>query len=281
MNNELNKQEENKTQNNSNAQSEGGAIAGLFAFLIILGIGYFTFFKAIPFVWNSTTSFIGDVLDKEKKSCKSLVNDVDKITSLEDFNNKTRNKEIYSMCESKHVDISKIKSLGEKLEKEERDKKEQEEKELAKKKAEEEKQKNIESCKNNGGQWLDYSNKCKTKAEIDEEKENYRKDCLTKSNYTWDGNSCIGKEWFWQGNDRSLNSDSRVSSNESKIVNEVFNAVERKSKSAYVLDSGDGRPWTVTIKMNGDSLSDYTVVFYIEGNGNVYRVIVKNGTIIE
>lgn len=173
------------------------------------------------------------------------------------------------------------KSDKEKLEKEEHDKKEQEEKELAKKKVEEEKQKNIESCKNNGGQWLDYSNKCKTKAEIDEEKENYRKDCLTKSNYTWDGNSCIGKEWFWQGNDRSLNSDSKVSSNESKIVNEVFNAVERKSKSAYVLDSGDGKPWTVTIKMNGDSLSDYTVVFYIEGNGNVYRVIVKNGTIIE
>ncbi len=281
MNNELNKQEENKTQNNSNAQSEGGAIAGLFAFLIVLGIGYFTFFKVIPFVWNSTTSFIGDVLDKEKKSCQSLVNDVDKITSLEDFNNKTKNKEIYSKCESKHVDISKIKKLGEKLENEERTKKEQEEKELAKKKAEEEKQKNIESCKNNGGQWLDYSNKCKTKAEIDEEKESYRKDCLNKTNYTWNGNSCIGKEWFWQGNDRSLNSDSRVSSNESKIVNEVFNAVERKSKSAYVLDSGDGRPWTVTIKMNGDSLSDYTVVFYIEGNGNVYRVIVKNGTIIE
>lgn len=123
MNNELNKQEENKTQNSSNTQSEGNAITGLFAFLIILGIGYFTFFKAIPFIWNSTTSFIGDVLDKEKKSCKSLVNDVDKITSLEDFNNKTKNKEIYSMCESKHVDISKIKSLGEKLEKEERDKK--------------------------------------------------------------------------------------------------------------------------------------------------------------
>ena len=50
MNNELNKQEENKTQNNSNTQSEGGAIAGFFAFLIILGIGYFAFFKAIPFI---------------------------------------------------------------------------------------------------------------------------------------------------------------------------------------------------------------------------------------
>ena len=149
-----------------------------------------------------------------------------------------------------------------------------------KKKEEEEVSRRKNECETNGGQWQ-YNNSCKPKEKLAEEKETNKQECNKKQNYVWDGNNCTGKEWFWQGNDRSLNSDSRVSSYESKIVDEVFNAVERKSKKAYILDSGDGRPWTVTIKMNGDSLSDYTVVFYIEGNGNVYRVIVKNGTIID
>ena len=231
--------------------------------------------------------------NKFKGNCQDVVNLIDKSSSLKEVEDKIKENNYYSIdyCNENYKTMfgnSKLKKPLEKLkEKEqkqledEKSKNEKAEKEAAEKQKAEEKQKNIESCKNNGGQWLDYSNKCKTKAEIEQEKESYRKDCLNKTNYTWDGNSCIGKEWFWQGNDRSLYSDSRVSSNESKIVNEVFNAVERKSKSAYVLDSGDGKPWTVTIKMNGDSLSDYTVVFYIEGNGNVYRVIVKNGTIIE
>lgn len=149
-----------------------------------------------------------------------------------------------------------------------------------KKKEEEEVSRRKNECETNGGQWQ-YDNTCRSKEKLAEEKETSKQECNKKQNYVWDGNNCTGKEWFWQGNERSLNSDSRVSSNESKIVNEVFNAVERKSKKAYILDSGDGRPWTVTIKMNGDSLSDYTVVFYIEGDGNVYRVVVKNGTIID
>ena len=134
-------------------------------------------------------------------------------------------------------------------------------------------------CETNGGQWQ-YDNTCKSKEKVAEEKEASRQECAKKQNYTWDGDNCNGKEWIWQGNESALNSDSKVSSYEKKITNEVFNAVERKSKSAYILDSGDGKPWTVTIKMTGNSMSEYTVVFYIQGGGSVYRAIVKNGTII-
>lgn len=197
--------------------------------------------------------------NKFKGNCQDVVNLIDKSSSLKEVEDKIKENNYYSIdyCNENYKTIfgnSKLKKPLEKL-------KEKEQKQL-----EDEKSKN---------------EKAEKEAEEKSLKESLRQSCITKTNYTWDGNSCIGKEWFWQGNDRSLNSDKRVSSNESKIVNKVFNAVERKSTSARILDSGDGRPWTVSIKMNGDSLSDYTVVFYIVSNGNVYRVIVKNGTIID
>ena len=212
--------------------------------------------------------------NKFKGNCQDVVNLIDKSSSLKEVEDKIKENNYYSIdyCNENYKTMfgnSKLKKPLEKL-------KEKEQKQL-----EDEKSKNEKAEKEKSEKEAEKKRQAEKEAEEKSLKESLRQSCITKTNYTWDGNSCIGKEWFWQGNDRSLNSDSRVSSNESKIVNEVFNAVERKSKSAYVLDSGDGKPWTVTIKMNGDSLSDYTVVFYIEGNGNVYRVIVKNGTIIE
>lgn len=212
--------------------------------------------------------------NKFKGSCQDVVNLIDKSSSLKEVEDKIKENNYYSIdyCNENYKTMfgnSKLKKPLEKL-------KEKEQKQL-----EDEKSKNEKAEKEKSEKEAEKKRQAEKEAEEKSLKESLRQSCITKTNYTWDGNSCIGKEWFWQGNDRSLNSDSRVSSNESKIVNEVFNAVERKSTSAYVLDSGDGKPWTVTIKMNGDSLSDYTVVFYIVGNGNVYRVIVKNGTIIE
>lgn len=212
--------------------------------------------------------------NKFKGNCQDVVNLIDKSSSLKEVEDKIKENNYYSIdyCNENYKTMfgnSKLKKPLEKL-------KEKEQKQL-----EDEKSKNEKAEKEKSEKEAEKKRQAEKEAEEKSLKESLRQSCITKSNYTWDGNSCIGKEWFWQGNDRSLNSDSRVSSNESKIVNEVFNAVEGKSKSAYVLDSGDGKPWTVTIKMNGDSLSDYTVVFYIEGNGNVYRVIVKNGTIID
>ena len=185
--------------------------------------------------------------------------------------------ETQSLQVEKQEQSNKEKFEKEQLEKEERSKKE---KELTEKKAKEEAQKKIDDCKNSGGDWLEYSNKCYTKEEKLAAKEASRKSCITRQNYTWDGENCIGKVWYWQGNDRSLNSDSRVSSNESKIANEVFDAIERKSKNVRILDSGDGKPWSISIKMNGDSVSEYTAVLYIIGNGRIYRVIVKNGIVL-
>lgn len=211
--------------------------------------------------------------NKFKGNCQDVVNLIDKSSSLKEVEDKIKENNYYSIdyCNENYKTIfgnSKLKKPLEKL-------KEKEQKQL-----EDEKSKNEKAEKEKSEKEAEKKRQAEKEAEEKSLKESLRQSCITKTNYTWDGNSCIGKEWFWQGNDRSLNSDSRVSSNESKIVNEVFNAVERKSTSARILDSGDGRPWTVSIKMNGDSLSDYTVVFYIEGNGNVYRVIVKNGTII-
>lgn len=37
---------------------------------------------------------------------------------------------------------------------------------------------------------------------------------------------------------------------------------------------------TVTIKMNGNSLSEYAVVFYVQGGGSTYKAIVKNGVVL-
>ena len=212
--------------------------------------------------------------NKFKGNCQDVVNLIDKSSSLKEVEDKIKENNYYSIdyCNENYKTIfgnSKLKKPLEKL-------KEKEQKQL-----EDEKSKNEKAEKEKSEKEAEKKRQAEKEAEEKSLKESLRQSCITKTNYTWDGNSCIGKEWFWQGNDRSLNSDKRVSSNESKIVNEVFNAVERKSTSARILDSGDGRPWTVTIKMNGDSLSDYTVVFYIEGNGNVYRVIVKNGTIID
>lgn len=292
-----------KSSETNKKQEELGPFGQFICYIIFFGLLYLAIFKAIPFAIGKTGEFIGftgnhvgrfiggigngigDIFDGDKKACNKLVNEIDKISSLNDFNSKTNNKEIYSKCESKNIDISKVKELGEKLEKEksekeERIKKEQEEKELAKKKAKEEAQKKIDDCKNSGGDWLEYSNKCYTKAEKLAAREESRKSCINRPNYTWDGESCIGKVWYWQGNDRQLNSDSRVSSNESKIVNEVFDAIERKSKKAYILDSGDGKPWAIAIKMSGDSLSEYTVVFYVQGGGSTYKAIVKNGVVL-
>lgn len=212
--------------------------------------------------------------NKFKGNCQDVVNLIDKSSSLKEVEDKIKENNYYSIdyCNENYKTIfgnSKLKKSLENL-------KEKEQKQL-----EDEKSKNENAEKEKSEKEAEKKRQAEKEAEEKSLKESLRQSCITKSNYTWDGNSCIGKEWFWQGNDRSLNSDSRVSSNESKIVNEVFNAVERKSTSARILDSGDGRPWTVSIKMNGDYLSDYTVVFYIVGNGNVYRVIVKNGTIID
>ena len=212
--------------------------------------------------------------NKFKGNCQDVVNLIDKSSSLKEVEDKIKENNYYSIdyCNENYKTIfgnSKLKKPLEKL-------KEKEQKQL-----EDEKSKNEKAEKEKSEKEAEKKRQAEKEAEEKSLKESLRQSCITKTNYTWDGNSCIGKEWFWQGNDRSLNSDKRVSSNESKIVNEVFNAVERKSTSARILDSGDGRPWTVSIKMNGDSLSDYTVVFYIVGNGNVYRVIVKNGTIID
>lgn len=212
--------------------------------------------------------------NKFKGNCQDVVNLIDKSSSLKEVEDKIKENNYYSIdyCNENYKTMfgnSKLKKPLEKL-------KEKEQKQL-----EDEKSKNEKAEKEKSEKEAEKKRQAEKEAEEKSLKESLRQSCITKSNYTWDGNSCIGKEWFWQGNDRSLNSDKRVSSNESKIVNEVFNAVERKSTSARILDSGDGRPWTVSIKMNGDYLSDYTVVFYIVGNGNVYRVIVKNGTIID
>lgn len=212
--------------------------------------------------------------NKFKGNCQDVVNLIDKSSSLKEVEDKIKENNYYSIdyCNENYKTMfgnSKLKKPLEKL-------KEKEQKQL-----EDEKSKNEKAEKEKSEKEAEKKRQAEKEAEEKSLKESLRQSCITKTNYTWDGNSCIGKEWFWQGNDRSLNSDKRVSSNESKIVNEVFNAVERKSTSARILDSGDGRPWTVSIKMNGDSLSDYTVVFYIVGNGNVYRVIVKNGTIID
>lgn len=212
--------------------------------------------------------------NKFKGNCQDVVNLIDKSSSLKEVEDKIKENNYYSIdyCNENYKTIfgnSKLKKPLEKL-------KEKEQKQL-----EDEKSKNEKAEKEKSEKEAEKKRQAEKEAEEKSLKESLRQSCITKTNYTWDGNSCIGKEWFWQGNERSLNSDKRVSSNESKIVNEVFNAVERKSTSARVLDSGDGRPWTVSIKMNGDYLSDYTVVFYIVGNGNVYRVIVKNGTIID
>ena len=212
--------------------------------------------------------------NKFKGNCQDVVNLIDKSSSLKEVEDKIKENNYYSIdyCNENYKTIfgnSKLKKPLEKL-------KEKEQKQL-----EDEKSKNEKAEKEKSEKEAEKKRQAEKEAEEKSLKESLRQSCITKTNYTWDGNSCIGKEWFWQGNDRSLNSDKRVSSNESKIVNEVFNAVERKSTSARILDSGDGRPWTVSIKMNGDYLSDYTVVFYIVGNGNVYRVIVKNGTIID
>lgn len=212
--------------------------------------------------------------NKFKGNCQDVVNLIDKSSSLKEVEDKIKENNYYSIdyCNENYKTIfgnSKLKKPLEKL-------KEKEQKQL-----EDEKSKNEKAEKEKSEKEAEKKRQAEKEAEEKSLKESLRQSCITKSNYTWDGNSCIGKEWFWQGNDRSLNSDKRVSSNESKIINEVFNAVERKSTSARILDSGDGRPWTVSIKMNGDYLSDYTVVFYIVGNGNVYRVIVKNGTIID
>ena len=212
--------------------------------------------------------------NKFKGNCQDVVNLIDKSSSLKEVEDKIKENNYYSIdyCNENYKTMfgnSKLKKPLEKL-------KEKEQKQL-----EDEKSKNEKAEKEKSEKEAEKKRQAEKEAEEKSLKESLRQSCITKTNYTWDGNSCIGKEWFWQGNERSLNSDKRVSSNESKIVNEVFNAVERKSTSARILDSGDGRPWTVTIKMNGDYLSDYTVVFYIVGNGNVYRVIVKNGTIID
>lgn len=212
--------------------------------------------------------------NKFKGNCQDVVNLIDKSSSLKEVEDKIKENNYYSIdyCNENYKTIfgnSKLKKPLEKL-------KEKEQKQL-----EDEKSKNEKAEKEKSEKEAEKKRQAEKEAEEKSLKESLRQSCITKTNYTWDGNSCIGKEWFWQGNDRSLNSDNKVSSNESKIVNEVFNAVERKSTSARILDSGDGRPWTVSIKMNGDYLSDYTVVFYIVGNGNVYRVIVKNGTIID
>ena len=212
--------------------------------------------------------------NKFKGNCQDIVNLIDKSSSLKEVEDKIKENNYYSIdyCNENYKTMfgnSKLKKPLEKL-------KEKEQKQL-----EDEKSKNEKAEKEKSEKEAEKKRQAEKEAEEKSLKESLRQSCITKSNYTWDGNSCIGKEWFWQGNDRSLNSDKRVSSNESKIVNEVFNAVERKSTSARILDSGDGRPWTISIKMNGDYLSDYTVVFYIVGNGNVYRVIVKNGTIID
>lgn len=212
--------------------------------------------------------------NKFKGNCQDVVNLIDKSSSLKEVEDKIKENNYYSIdyCNENYKTMfgnSKLKKPLEKL-------KEKEQKQL-----EDEKSKNEKAEKEKSEKEAEKKRQAEKEAEEKSLKESLRQSCITKSNYTWDGNSCISKEWFWQGNDRSLNSDKRVSSNESKIVNEVFNAVERKSTSARILDSGDGRPWTVSIKMNGDYLSDYTVVFYIVGNGNVYRVIVKNGTIID
>lgn len=212
--------------------------------------------------------------NKFKGNCQDVVNLIDKSSSLKEVEDKIKENNYYSIdyCNENYKTMfgnSKLKKPLEKL-------KEKEQKQL-----EDEKSKNEKAEKEKSEKEAEKKRQAEKEAEEKSLKESLRQSCITKTNYTWDGNSCIGKEWFWQGNDRSLNSDKRVSSNESKIVNEVFNAVERKSTSARILDSGDGRPWTISIKMNGDSLSDYTVVFYIVGNGNVYRVIVKNGTIID
>ena len=212
--------------------------------------------------------------NKFKGNCQDVVNLIDKSSSLKEVEDKIKENNYYSIdyCNENYKTMfgnSKLKKPLEKL-------KEKEQKQL-----EDEKSKNEKAEKEKSEKEAEKKRQAEKEAEEKSLKESLRQSCITKTNYTWDGNSCIGKEWFWQGNDRSLNSDKRVSSNESKIVNEVFNAVERKSTSARILDLGDGRPWTVSIKMNGDYLSDYTVVFYIVGNGNVYRVIVKNGTIID
>lgn len=212
--------------------------------------------------------------NKFKGNCQDVVNLIDKSSSLKEVEDKIKENNYYSIdyCNENYKTMfgnSKLKKPLEKL-------KEKEQKQL-----EDEKSKNEKAEKEKSEKEAEKKRQAEKEVEEKSLKESLRQSCITKTNYTWDGNSCIGKEWFWQGNDRSLNSDKKVSSNESKIVNEVFNAVERKSTSARILDSGDGRPWTVSIKMNGDYLSDYTVVFYIVGNGNVYRVIVKNGTIID
>ena len=226
--------------------------------------------------------------NKFKGSCQDVVNLIDKSSSLKEVEDKIKENNYYSIdyCNENYKTMfgnSKLKKPLEKLKEKEQkqleDEKSKNEK-AEKEKSEKEAEKKRQAEKEKSEKEAEKKRQAEKEAEEKSLKESLRQSCITKSNYTWDGNSCIGKEWFWQGNDRSLNSDKRVSSNESKIVNEVFNAVERKSKRAYILDSGDGRPWTVSIKMNGDSLSDYTVVFYIVGNGNVYRVVVKNGTII-
>ena len=127
-------------------------ISVIITLLVMIWLGYLIVFKVLPFAIGKTGEFIGftgnhigrfvggigngigDIFDGDKKTCNNLIKDIDKISSLDDFNKKTNNKEIYSKCESKHIDISKVKELGEKLEKEksekeERIKKEKEEKE--------------------------------------------------------------------------------------------------------------------------------------------------------
>ena len=227
--------------------------------------------------------------NKFKGNCQDIVNLIDKSSSLKEVEDKIKENNYYSIdyCNENYKTMfgnSKLKKPLEKLKEKEQkqleDEKSKNEK-AEKEKSEKEAEKKRQAEKEKSEKEAEKKRQAEKEAEEKSLKESLRQSCITKSNYTWDGNSCIGKEWFWQGNDRSLNSDKRVSSNESKIVNEVFNTVERKSTSARILDSGDGRPWTISIKMNGDYLSDYTVVFYIVGNGNVYRVIVKNGTIID
>ena len=295
-------------------QPEVGPFGEFICWIIFFGLLYLAVFKVIPFgigkagefigfTGNHVSRFIGgiengigDIFDGDKKTCNKLIKEIDKISSLDDFNKRTNNKEIYSKCEFKHIDISKVKELGEKLEKEksekeERIKKEQEEKELDEKKALEEKElaekkakeealKKIDDCKNNGGTWLESSNKCYTKEEKLAAKEASRKSCLSQSNYTWDGENCNGKVWYWNGNEIQLETNSKVSSNYSKIANEVFDAIERKSRNVNVLDSKYGKPWSISIKMKGSSIDSYTVICYIEGLGRIYKVIVKDGIVL-